>query len=323
MAHPSAAQMWQWTLGLPEQLAYRAAGLSELELSDAPPRRILVAGMGGSGVSGRFLAALANSTAVQIVPWNWSGAPGWLTPADAVLATSYSGNTAETLATVNDALAAGVPVIGITTGGKLQQLLREGERPVLNVPDGLPPRAAFGFLLGTGLRACTHLSGVELWQPEQTVAALTQLRSSLGNSQFTPISVITKSLTERPITVYGTCPLTAAAALRLKQQLNENAKHFAWSATLPELAHNEITAAGPGKPPRRLCLTLSEEPPPLDSVLNDGEQTIYLRGSGPSPLAAVLGLVFQGDLVSLALAETQGVEPYPIERITAYKARLG
>ncbi|MCD4732974.1 SIS domain-containing protein, partial [bacterium] len=136
MAHPSAAQMWQWTLGLPEQLAYRAGGLDELAVPDAPPRRILVAGMGGSGVSGRFLAALANSTSVQIVPWKWAGAPCWLTPNDAVLATSYSGNTAETLATVNDALAVGVSVVGITTGGRLAKLLQERERPVLNVPDG-------------------------------------------------------------------------------------------------------------------------------------------------------------------------------------------
>lgn len=323
MNYPSAAQMWQWTLGLPEQLAYRAAGLNELEAPAAPVRRILVAGMGGSGVSGRFLAALADNTAVQIIPWNWAGAPSWLTPNDAVLAISYSGNTVETLATVNDALAAGISVTGITTGGKLEKLLQERERPVFNVPDGLPPRVAFGFLLGTGLRVCSRLSGVELGQPERTTAALTQLRSNLGAAQFAPISVITKSLIERPVTVYGTCPLTAAAALRLKQQLNENAKHFAWWATLPELAHNEITAAGPGKPPRRLCLTLAEEPPPLDSVLDDGEQTIYLRGSGPDPLSAVLGLVFQGDLVSLALAEARGVEPYPIERIIAYKARLG
>lgn len=313
--------MWQWALSLPEQLEYESAGLERLRTGDGIPQRIIVAGMGGSGVSGKFLEALSNGGDVPVIPWSWTGAPRWLSKDDALVAISYSGNTAETLATLRDGIERGASVIGISSGGKLGDLLTNEKLPFIEVPEGMPPRAAFGYLLGTSLRAVERLAGVKLWEPAETIEALKILCSELSGEEYASITELVRLLKDRPLVIYGTCPLTAAAALRLKQQINENAKVYAWANTLPELAHNEIEGAGPGEPPQRICLTLAEEPPPLDEVLRDGVQTVYLKGTGPNPLAAVLGLVLRGDLLSLALAKERCVEPGPIERIEDFKAR--
>jgi glucose/mannose-6-phosphate isomerase len=310
--------MRRWALGLPEQLAYEAPGLDGLRVPDRPPVRVLVAGMGGSGVSGRFLEALSHERDVPVIPWPWSGAPRWLSKKDALLAVSHSGDTRETLTTLREGVESGATVVGIATGGRLGEFMEARGLPLLVVPAGPPPRAAFGHLLGTVLRVVERLTGKKFWEPAETVGYLGRLRHRLAGGDYASIDALAGSIKDRPVVVYGTCPLTAAAALRLKQQLNENAKVHAWADTLPELAHNELEGAGPGEPPRRLCLTLADEPP-LDEVLDDGERTVYLKGDGPDPLTAALGLVLRGDLLSLALARQRGVDPSLIERIERFK----
>jgi glucose/mannose-6-phosphate isomerase len=309
--------MRRWAESLPEQLACEAPGLDALRAPDRPPGRVLVAGMGGSGVSARFVEALSHSAKVPVIPWPWPGAPRWLSGNDALVAVSYSGDTKETLAAIRDGISSGAAVVGISTGGKLGVFLKEKHAHLLAVPGGMPPRAAFGHLLGAGLRAVERLTGEKFWAPEKTVEALKRLREGLPAHERDGLA---RKLADRPLVAYGTCPLTAAAALRLKQQLNENAKMYAWCGTLPEAAHNEVEGAGPGEPPRRICLTLADAPP-LDEVLRDGVHTIILKGEGPDPLTAALGLVLRGDLLSLALARERGVEPGPVTRIEEFKGR--
>jgi glucose/mannose-6-phosphate isomerase len=317
MAGATAERMRRWALDLPEQLAYRAPGLDGLRTPKRPPARVLIAGMGGSGVSGKFLEVLSHSKRAPAIPWPWAGTPSWLSRDDALLAISYSGDTAETLSALREGIESGAATVGISTGGKLGGFLAEKGLPLLTVPGGMPPRSAFGYLLGTGLRAVERLTGEKFWEPEETVEALRCLRDGLCAGET---DALARKLMDRPVVVYGTCPLTAAAALRAKQQLNENAKMYAWTGTLPEAAHNEIEGTGPGEPPMRLCLTLTDAPP-LDDILRDGVKTIVLKGEGPDPLTAALGLVLRGDLLSLALARERGVEPGPVGRIEEFKRR--
>ncbi len=317
MVGATAERMRRWALELPEQLVYEAPGLDGIPAPKRPPGRVLVAGMGGSGVSGKFLEALSHNKSVPVIPRPWSGTPSWLSKDDALLAVSHSGDTQETLAALREGFESGAVTVGISTGGKLGEFLAEKGLPLLTVPGGMPPRSAFGYLLGTVLRAVERLTGEKFWEPGETVEALMRLRDGLSAGVTDELA---RKLVDRPVVVYGTCPLTAAAALRAKQQLNENAKMHAWSGTLPEAGHNEIEGAGPGEPPYRLCLTLTDAPP-LDDILRDGVHTIILRGEGPDPLTAALGLVLRGDLLSLALARERGVEPGPVDRIEEYKRR--
>ena len=52
--------------------------------------------------------------------WNNYGLPSWWGPDWLVIATSYSGNTEETLDGVRQALEAGGIVVGICSGGELE-----------------------------------------------------------------------------------------------------------------------------------------------------------------------------------------------------------
>ena len=62
------------------------------------PSKLLISGMGGSGIGGRILETLASYERLgEIFAWNNYGIPAWLSSNDNVICISYSGNTAETL----------------------------------------------------------------------------------------------------------------------------------------------------------------------------------------------------------------------------------
>ena len=76
----------------------------ELEI-DRDWSGILCLGMGGSAAGGMFLSSLAeNSGGLPFVVWQDYGLPSWWGPDWLILATSYSGNTEETLNGVRTAL---------------------------------------------------------------------------------------------------------------------------------------------------------------------------------------------------------------------------
>jgi glucose/mannose-6-phosphate isomerase len=126
----------------------------------------------------------------------------------------------------------------------------------------------------------------------------------------------------------------AAAAVRWRQQLNENAKVLAHSAVVPEHNHNEIVGWQVTNPARRAISVL---------VLRDGEDSAEatarldlaaeyaarqgaavheIRTRGGSRLARLASLVQFGDLLSLYLALLGGVDPTDISSIDEFKRRL-
>ena len=120
---------------------------------------VICLGMGGSGAGGLFLQALSdNSGGLPFVVWRDYGLPSWWGPDWLVMATSYSGNTEETLDGVRDALVNGGTVVGICSGGKLEEVIEGSDGSVcLKVPSGQMPRSAFGHIFGMQLAACWAL----------------------------------------------------------------------------------------------------------------------------------------------------------------------
>ncbi len=83
---------------------------------------VLCLGMGGSGAGGLFLKALSDdSGGLPFVVWTDYGVPSWWGPEWLVIATSYSGNTEETLDGVREVISAGGTVVGICSGGELER----------------------------------------------------------------------------------------------------------------------------------------------------------------------------------------------------------
>jgi len=103
---------------------------------------IAFCGMGGSAVAGDVIRALyADRLPVPVVVVRSSELPEFCGPHSLVLASSYSGGTAEALACFDEAIKRGCRVIAIASGGELAFRAEELELARVTLPGGCAPVA--------------------------------------------------------------------------------------------------------------------------------------------------------------------------------------
>jgi len=211
---------------------------------------LLCLGMGGSAAGGAALSALSDHQGVlPVLTHSDYGIPSWWQPEHLVIATSYSGNTEETLDATRKIIAAGGCVIAICSGGELAGLseLHDDVHLVL-VPSGQPPRSAFGHLFGAQLSLAWSLGLMRKPNALDLSMMLENLQKHLDASDFianpeNDLAHLAAAMVERTIAVIG-CTELAPMVNRFTCQINENSARFARGASLPEMNHNEIIAWG-------------------------------------------------------------------------------
>ena len=115
----------------------------------AAPASVTICALGGSAIGGSLAEALWRDSLRAPTAVNRAAAlPGWVGPGHLVVAVSYSGATAETLAAARTAIARGADVIAVTAGNPLGDVVTAAGGAVVRVAGGLPPRAALGSLFG-------------------------------------------------------------------------------------------------------------------------------------------------------------------------------
>ena len=296
---------------------------------------VLCLGMGGSGAGGLFLKALSDeSGGLPFVVWTDYGVPSWWGPDWLVIATSYSGNTEETLDGVREVISGGGTVVGICSGGELEDVLNQTEGSVcLNVPPGQMPRSAFGHIFGTQLSACWELGVLPKPGPEEIEEMLGRLSSASSESDLSTNSgmaaTLSRSLVGKEIGIVAPSCL-GAAAYRFTCQLNENSAKFAGSSDIPEMNHNEIVAWTTKSPQDRALMVLScqELHPRTNARIEwmleeiEAKPTWVIDCEGESLLERLLYAAHVTDWVSIGLALLTEEDPSDMPAIESLKAHL-
>src|SRR5436853_4377519 len=111
---------------LPQQFeeAWTAGRALELPRSFGDVDRIVVLGMGGSGIGGALLQGLALELQAHVPVLCVRGyrVPAYVDGRSLVLASSTSGNTEETVSALQRAIEAGAHCVAITTGGLVAEI---------------------------------------------------------------------------------------------------------------------------------------------------------------------------------------------------------
>ena len=108
---------------------------------------MVLCGMGGSAFAGDVVrGAFRLRIGVPFEVVRSPELPGYVGRQTLVLCSSYSGETAETLACFDEALARGSRIVAITSGGALRSRAAQNGVAVVSVPTGFMPRAAVGYL---------------------------------------------------------------------------------------------------------------------------------------------------------------------------------
>lgn len=328
------------TLGLPEQVASaadRAKNLSRLPLID-DVTSVVVLGMGGSGIAGDIVAAVAGPfMPVPVVVAKSYELPAFVGDGTLVFAVSFSGDTEETVEATSEAAVQGAKVVVVSGGGELTRLGEAWGAPMVTVPGDIPqPRAAVGALAIPPLIVLEQVGlfpGARRWVDE-AVRGLVARRDELRGDD-TVVTDLARSIGRTIPLIYGGGAVGAVAAQRWKTQMNENAKVPAFWNTQPELCHNEIAGWGQHGDLTRQAITLIalrhdfEHPQVMrrfelvfrmvDEVVANIAQ-IEARGDGQ--LAQLLDLILVGDLTSLHLAMNEGIDPGPAPALDEIKIAL-
>jgi len=292
----------------------------------ARPSAVVIAGMGGSAISGELLRGLVIADCdVPVTRVRGFGVPKWAGAGTLVVCSSYSGDTVETLSCADQAHAQGAGLLFVGVGGGLGDRSESWGVPLARVPGGLQPRAALGYLFGAmaGAFAACGLAATGI--AEQCASGVEAVDRDAA-----------RDLGERLVgtvpLIYGAGPL-AAVAYRWKTQLNENAKMHAFSHAFPELDHNEIVAweGAPAGTFSAVMLRDGGESPQLARMIDVTSELIapdavlveHVPGRGDTPAARAFSMVAHGDWVSYHAALARGVDPTPVERIGTLKQRQG
>jgi len=325
---------------MPRQLSGARDVASTVDLPDRlrDVDAVIVLAMGGSAIGAELVAAAAGERLrVPLIVHRDYGLPAGAGERTLVVASSHSGETVETLSGFGGARRRGLPLVVMTTGGRLADEAERARLPLLRYQLGGQPRAAIGYGAGLVHELLVRLDLVvdadPLGPAVEALEAILDRHAPSVPTDANPAKQLAWSLFGRIPVVYGHGPM-AAVAHRWKTQLNENAK--AWSAwePMPEANHNAIEGS---LNPRELSDALYvvqlrdlDEPPEVAARYEVVEELLgeratnrsSVRSEGPSRLARVLSMVAYGDLVSVYLAILYQTDPTPVTLLAMLKERL-
>lgn len=302
-----------------------------------PVHSIVWAGMGGSALPMVVVQSWPRLSIPFEVVRNYS-VPDYVSENTLFIASSYSGNTEETLEALAQAEEKGAQIVVVAAGGKLAEIASQKGYPLFTIPTGIQPRmATFYFVkafltiikpLGVTVEDVSEMETVGEWlrQAVSSFVAESPMSENLAKQ------LATQLVGKTTITYAG--PLLFPAANKLKICMNENAKNLAWTNQYPEFNHNEFIgwSSHPVEKPFAVVEFRSNlEHERVQKRFEVSER--LLSGMRPSPIVIVpqgetllqqLAFSFTlADFVSIYTGILNGVNPTPVELVEKLKTELG
>jgi len=295
-------------------------------------RNIVIAGMGGSGIGADFVVEYLKLDAnIPVSVIKSYKLPNFVNEHTLVIVSSFSGNTEEILYFFNEVIQTDAKIICLTSGGVLQEKALKANLDIVSLPndENMPPRACFGYSFVQQIVIFVKIGFIKPTRLQELKAAVSMLKEQQEAIKQIAYSTA-KQLTDKLITIY-TCESFTPVGLRLRQQLNENAKLLAISNVFPEMNHNELVGwtkqgidlavvylrhnLGFGRNLMRMDIS---------KIILDKVTTSFfeIECTGDSLLAQMLYGVHFGDWLSVALAELREVDAVEVDSIDFLKQNL-
>ncbi len=294
-------------------------------------RNVCLIGLGGSAFGGEVAKNyISGECPVPFEIVRDYTIPGYVSKHTLLIASSYSGNTEETLAALALAIPRGPKIICVTSGGKVLETARANGYDHIVLPGGYPPRTAAGFSI---IQQLFVLKGMGLIKNfDKALAEAISLVASFDSHE--DAKLIADQLQKRIPVLYSS-PAFESIAIRWRQQIEENSKQIAFHHVIPEMNHNELVG---WKNPAELLedtvvvILRSKFDHPRNAIRMDisrelmgeyADGVIEVMAEGKTHLAQLFFLLHLGDWVSYYLALLNNEEPTPVKVIDYLKAELG
>lgn len=300
-------------------------------------QNIVLAGMGGSAFPGVFLQSWPGTKVPFEIVRNYN-LPTYVGSNTLFISSSYSGNTEETLAALDEAEAKGAQIVVVAAGGKLAERAKAAGHPLYTIPGGIQPRMSSFYFLAAFIQLLEPLGLVAEGSTAELAATGDWLKEQTATWQPTiptkdnPAKQLALELMGKSVVVYSG-PKLFPAANKFKICLNENAKNVAWVNQYPEFNHNEFVgwSSHPTEKPYAVVEFRSNlEHERIQRRFEVSER--LLSGKRPSPevvipqgetlIQQLLWTANFGDFTSLYVALLNGLNPTPVDLVEKLKVSL-
>ena len=302
---------------------------------------IIISGMGASAISGDIVQSLfIDRFDIPIFVNRQYNLPKWPNKNTLLISQSYSGNTEETLSTFKNGYQKRCKIIGISSGGKLQELCEKSEIPFIKIPAGIPPRTATGYMLFSTIFAIKKIGILKNdidSEIEETISVVNNLKNNI-KKEVPEKENISKQLAKKILNtipqVYG-FEFYIPIAKRWCTQFNENSKIICRYDEVPECNHNDIVgwSLNPEVAKKFTCILfrdIDNESVYISKRLNFMKKlfeevsgnVIEIQVKGKKRLAKMIYAMHLGDFTSCYLAVLTEIDPTPVDAITELKSEL-
>jgi len=298
-------------------------------------KNIILTGLGGSAIGGELLQNYLRKELKYpyLVNRNYE-LPPYADDKTLVLASSYSGNTEETISALNQAIKRKCQIVCISTGGKIEAIAQKKNIPFGKLLKGYQPRFALWINFFTLLKTLHSLKLVPNQNKNVKQAIELLKRKGLEYSQPTnsALDLAEKFLGYVPL-IYAVSDYSSVVGTRIKGQFNENGKWHSFFGYLPELDHNEILGWEGYKPTMnfKLINILDDDYHPqvkkrynltTQMVEKSGCEVVNLKSSEANAKLRLIDLIYLGDWATYYYAVLRSFDPSSIDSINYLKAHL-
>jgi glucose/mannose-6-phosphate isomerase len=301
---------------------------------------IMISGMGGSALPGNifrvYLNDLFRSETPEKQPLPIYQNRFYTLPPESYheclnFICSYSGNTEETVSAFEEALAHNLPCIGLSSGGKIEEMCRANNIPHIKLPLPSPhfqPRIGTGYFFSTLFQVLVNQGLV----PDMTAELLQEaedLKTALPAIEEEGKALSKKLIGKTPV-IYAS-PKYKSVAMVWKIKLNENAKTPAFWNFFPELNHNEMVGFTLPQAKFVIIMLRDREDHPKNQkrfevtaalLRQKGVDVEILDMSGKSVYSKIFTSILLSDFASYHLALEYGQDPTPVDMVEELKRLL-
>jgi glucose/mannose-6-phosphate isomerase len=303
---------------------------SKLNVTKGKIDNVLVLGMGGSGIGGSIAAQIiAKEINVPVISCKEYSVPAFVSENSLIIASSYSGNTEETLAALAEVSCRTKHIVCICSGGKIQSIAKENKFGCIVIPGGIPPRSAFGYSFPQ-LFKILNTYGLINWDVRQSFEGVVSLIDKESDSMKAAAMRIAEQIKNKLPIIYAETAYEGVC-IRFRQQLNENAKKLAWHHVFPEMNHNELVGWREDASEKAVILLRNETDHARNKKRMELSKEIFkkykplileINSKGRNILERSLYLVHLTDWISVYIAALNQTDPIEIEVINYFKSEL-
>lgn len=293
--------------------------------------KVYTAGLGGSGIGADFVSSfIAAECSVPYLVGKSYDIPAYVDKHTVAIASSYSGNTEETLNALQQMENTGAKIVVVSSGGKMIEHALSKGYDHIRVPGNWPsPRACLGYSVVAQIFVMQKLNLISDRAVREMEAAIALIDKEAGDIR-SKAQHIANFLNGR-IPVFYTEDRMEPVALRWRQQVNENAKSLCWHKVIPEMNHNELVGWREKYPGLAVVFLRNRDDFHRNAVRMDITREIIseycdtvmeIWSKGETMIQRAFYLIHLGDWVSWHLSQLRGMDSNEVRVIDFLKSEL-